>query len=160
MDIFRRKLQSHNELVGMSQAQALSIVKSFGKHLEHASPLIKDTSLLPHTKNQIMTALNIWEEVCQARLSSQSLSEQERTEATTLLESVKASRMLLCQYADIDETDRSIVGNINRYRTLREIPANKQEEFFTLENKYSLRGMESGIPGFGALGNSIANKKE
>jgi len=144
MNMFRRKRSlPHDAPVVMTHTQAAAIAADFGRHLEQDAPLIKDASSLPHPKSQIMTALNACEKACQSMLSSPSLSDEKRIAIRTSMESVRSSRIWLCEYADIDEADRSTVEYLNRFRTHRDIPAGRKDDFYTLEHKYSLQGIES-----------------
>ena len=141
----------------MTRDRAKVIAAEFGEHLELRSPLIKDISLLPYPKSEIMEALQICESELDGKLASRSSATGDQA-IKACLESLRSCRVLLCEYADIDCDDRDAVAHFNAFASHRDIPGDQKDEFYALSCKYTSRGMESELPGFSAMVNSLPRK--
>lgn len=135
----------------MTCDRAKVITAEFGEHIELQAPLIKDAALLPYSKGEIMEAMQVCESELAGRLTPRSSAKGDRPAIESCLESLRSCRVLLCEYADIDYGDRDAVAYFNSFASHREIPDDRKDDFLTLSCKYTVRGMESELPGFSAM---------
>lgn len=144
----------------ITQFHAEKIVQEFGKFLAERSPIIKDSSLLPHPKSLIMKALYLQEkqacDIANQHVNSTNTKVPKNLES--YIESLGGCRIQLCQYTHIDEQEKEIVSELNQYKSARSLPDELREKCMQLTSKYTSKGMEEEIPGWNKTISSITDK--
>ena len=125
-------------------AEAMEIIKAFGRFLSESQPIISDAQLLPYPKSKIAQSHLLYErylcDVANEYVASQDVERLKEIDQT--LGPLRSCRGLVASYSIIEPGDMKDVSYFNSFKSIKDVPKAESEQCFDLKMKYASKGMK------------------